>query len=241
MEHEITGHSLKAYKIAKKSSLSIWEKIKEIGIEIMIIVFAVSLAAYLERWKEHSHEQAEVKEFLLGLKTDLQHDIQEMKHDKVSYFRSGNAFNYISNLAPGDSIRADSIRKYTNDITNSTGLVANSGRYEGFKSSGKIMTIENKSLQNDIMDLYQEDIPVLLASTNSYTKRKEIFWDYLSEMKKRDHSGNTNMAEILATDRAKNISGGLSFTEEILSRYDSAIIKSQRIIDAINREYGEKE
>jgi len=238
MEHEITGHGLKAYKIAKNSSISIWKKLKEIGIEILIIVFAVSLAAYFERWKEHNHEQSDAREFLLGLKTDLQHDITEMEADKESYRMSGRAFQYISTVPPGDSVRADSMRQYYRYINNYTGLIVNSGRYEGFKSSGKVMTIENKELQNDIMDLYQEDIPNLLASTNYYTRRKEALWDFVSQHKTRDKNGNPNIRQILEMDQAKNLGENLSFTDEIIERYDTAISKSKRIIGRIDEEYG---
>ena len=186
MEHEITGHSLKAFKIAKNSSLTVWEKIKDIEIEVLIIVFAVSLAAYLERWKEHRHEQADAKDFLLGLKTDLEQDVKEMHEDMASYDMSGRAFSYISSVKPGDSLRVDTMRKYSNYISNTTGLIVNNGRYEGFRSSGKIMTIENKELQNDIMDLYQENIPNLLTSTDYYTKKKQELVQYIAETKKRD-------------------------------------------------------
>ena len=238
MEHEITGHSLKAYKIAKNTSMSVWEKVKEIGIEVVIIVFAVSLAAYLERWKEHNHEQADAKEFLMGLKTDLQHDITEMQEDKVSYNMSGRAFRYISSLPVGDSLRVDSMRIYSKFINNSTGLIANSGRYEGFKSSGKIMTIENKELQNDIMDLYQENIPNLLLSTNYYTKRKELLWEFIAQHKIRDKNGTSNMRQVLEMDVVKNLGEGLSYTDEIIERYDSTISKSKRIVAQIDEKYG---
>ncbi|MDO6435120.1 hypothetical protein Q4E93_31180 [Flavitalea sp. BT771] len=43
-----------------------WKKVREIAVEILIIVFAVSLAAFLERRREVSNEQHQVKEFLLG-------------------------------------------------------------------------------------------------------------------------------------------------------------------------------
>jgi hypothetical protein len=45
---------------------------------------------------------------------------------------------------------------------NLTGLIPNNGRLEGFKSSGKIGNTKDKVLQNNIMDLYQEDIPSLI-------------------------------------------------------------------------------
>jgi hypothetical protein len=57
MEHEILGHSRKIVKLSRAGGLPIWHKLREISIEIVIIVFAVSLAAFIERYREHEHEQ----------------------------------------------------------------------------------------------------------------------------------------------------------------------------------------
>jgi len=89
------------------------------------------------------------------------------------------------------------------------------------------------------MDLYQENIPNLLISTDYYTRRKQELVQFIAENKKREKNGNTNMLEILATDRVKNIGESLAFTREILSRYDSSISKANRIINLIEKEYGE--
>lgn len=237
MEHEITGHTIKAYKIWNNPAMPFWRKFKEIGIEILIIVFAVSLAAFLERAKEHSAEQKQVKEFLLGLKTDLQSDINEMTQDKKSYTSCGETFRYITSLKPGQPLSKDSISKYYRFIYNTTGLLPNDGRYQGFKSSGKISTIGNKVLQNDILDLYQEDITTLLSSTNAYTARKEVLFRYLFENVKRNQDGTTNVTTVLASDQSQNVCGTLAFVQEILDRYDGVIAKSKKIIAEIDAEY----
>jgi hypothetical protein len=237
MEHEITGHSRKIYKISKDKSTSFWKKVREIAIEVGIIVFAVSLAAYLERSREHSHEQAAVKDFLLGLKTDLQSDIKEMESDKISYIGAGAAFNYILGLKKAELPNKDSLAIHRGYFSNTTGLITNNGRFEGFKSSGRIVTIENKELQNDIMDLYQENIPSLLASTNAYTRRKEKLWDHIIENKKRITDSTSNYAEILGSERTRTIAEGLSFTDEIIDRYGECIKKAKKIIEAIDKTY----
>jgi len=237
MEHEISGHSRKVYKIWKNPALPFWKKFKEIGIEILIIVFAVSLAAFLERQKDYSKEQKQVKEFLLGLKTDLRNDITEMQEDKKSYEGSHTAFHYVISVKPNEQLNKDSIRIYSKYLMNTTGLNPNDGRYQGFKSSGKISTIENRELQNDILDLYQENIPMLLSSSNAYTGRKEVFFRYLYETVKRNPDGSTNLLAVLNTDKAQNVCSTLAGTREILDRYDSVISKSRKIIAAIDREY----
>jgi len=59
----------------KRPQHSFWEKVKEVAIEIFIIVFAVTLSIWLHSWSDHRHEQKEVEEFLSGLKGDLAKDI----------------------------------------------------------------------------------------------------------------------------------------------------------------------
>jgi hypothetical protein len=237
MEHEITGHTRKVYKIWKNPDTSSWRKIREIGAEILIIVFAVSLAAFVERQREHANEQKEVKSFLTGLKNDLQNDIKEMEEDKKSYVGARNAFRYISSGKPGQLLNNDSVGKHYKYVFNTTALVPNDGRYQGFKSSGKITTIEDKELQNDILDIYQEDIPSLLNSTSSYNSRKEAFFRTLVELIKRKPDGSNNLLEVLNTDRIVNVTSTLSFTQEILARYDHVIKKSKKIMAAIDKEY----
>jgi len=237
MEHEISGHSRKAYKIWKNPALPFWKKFRDILIEVLIIVFAVSLAAFLEKQREHSKEQKEVKEFLLGLQTDLSSDIFEMAGDKKSFNSSHALFSYIADRKPGEQVDKDSIRKYNQFLLNTTGLLVNDGRYQGFKSSGKIITIENRELQNDILDLYQENIPSLLLSTNGYTRRKEIFFEFLYDNVKRNPDGSSNLTAILSYDKAKNVCLTLASTNEIIDRYDVVINKSRKIIAAINHEY----
>ena len=68
MEHEVQGHTKKIYKAWKDPRKKFWYKVKDIGIEIGIIVFAISLSIWFHSWSEHRHEQKDVKAFLIGLK-----------------------------------------------------------------------------------------------------------------------------------------------------------------------------
>jgi benzoyl-CoA reductase/2-hydroxyglutaryl-CoA dehydratase subunit BcrC/BadD/HgdB len=75
---------------------NIWKRLGEIFIEMLIIVFAVSLAVSLERRREYHNEQKEVKEFLTGLRFDLENDITEMKEDSGSYVMQSKWFKYFA-------------------------------------------------------------------------------------------------------------------------------------------------
>ena len=61
----------KLYKTWFSKEHSIWHKISEFLIEMCIIVFAVTISIWFHNLSEHRHQQEEVKQFLEGLKADL--------------------------------------------------------------------------------------------------------------------------------------------------------------------------
>lgn len=237
-EQEVIKHTKKIFGLWKNDH-SFLHKLGEFLLEIFIIVFAITLSIFFHDRSELKHQRHETKEFLLGLKQDLETDILEMNEDKRSFEKSGRAFSYITKRKIKESLNPDTIKMYNNWIFNTTGLIPNSGRFEGFKSSGKIGTIENKELQNNIMDLYQENIPNVISSTNSYTFKKQKLFDYIAANKKRLTDNNTNELDVLASDQSFNICLTLTYVNEILSRYDVCISKMQAIIRDINKQYGE--
>ena len=238
-EQEVIKHTKKVYKIWHSNELRIGHKLKEFLIEIFTIVFAVSLSIWLHDRSEHSHQQKEVKEFLLGLKDDLKGDITEMEEDKKAYLKSRDAFRYVTSIKMNELLNADSIEKNSTWMFNTTGLVPNNGRFEGFKSSGKIGTIENRTLQNDIMDLYQENIPALIATTNNYSATKQMLFAYYYKNIKRVTDSTSNLNVVLSSDEAQRLCTNLSSVDQILERYDQCINKIKKINIEIDKEYNE--
>ena len=237
-EQEVAKHTKKVYKIWNNKELSFWHKVKEFFIEIIIIVFAVSLSIWLHDRSEHNHQQKEVKEFLLGLREDLLADIKEMNDDKESYLNQGKAFDYITSVKLNRFLSIDSLKKYETFLYNTTRLQQNNGRFEGFMASGKIGFIEDKIIQNDIMDLYQENIPSLLTSADAYIRRKNQLLDFGVKNRKRITDSTTNISTILLTDEAQNLCGFLANTSEIITRYDICINKMKTIVTEIENKYG---
>jgi hypothetical protein len=236
-EQEVIKHTKKIFSVWGDGN-NFWHKVREFVLEIVIIVFAVSLSIYLHDRSEKKHQRHEAKEFLLGLKQDLIMDLKEMNEDKLSFTGSGKAFSFIVGQKMNTPLNRDSLNKYMRYMFNTTGLVPNNGRFEGFKSSGKLGTIENTGLQNDIMDLYQENIPTLLLSTNNYSKIKQKLFDYTTENRKRLTDSTNNLHLLLATEQVYNISNSLIFIDEIIERYDLCINKMKEIIAKIDKEYG---
>ncbi len=239
MEDEINKHAHKVYHKMKDKNTPFFEKVKEVAVEVAIIVFAITVSIWFHNLSEKQHQRKEAREFLLGLKDDLQNDIKEMESDKESYSRQEQGFVAISNLKYGQLINKDSLQKYyrNNVFFGTTFLIPNNGRFEGFKSSGKIGTIENTSLQNDIMDLYQEDILSLMASTKPYVETKGKFVTFYQKSHRLLSDSTSNIQTIMSSDEAKNYANNLSFTGEIRERYQNCINKSKKIIAQIDAQY----
>jgi hypothetical protein len=235
-EQEVIKHTKKIYKIWNSKEHGIWHKIKEFLLEVFIIVFAVSLSIWFHNRSEHAHQQEEVQRFLFGLKSDLTRDLDEMRSDRESYLHQKATFSYIVSVKPGEAFQPDSVNKYKRYVFNNTALNPNNGRFEGFKSSGKIATIEDEVLQNDIMDFYQEDIVALLNSTNSYLNFKKKLVDFVFANGKR-LTDSTIMNAVLMRDEAQNICLALSTPDEVIIRYRNCIDKAKKIIAEIDKGY----
>ena len=76
-ENEIVKHVEAAYKVAKDPEKHWLHKLKEILIEILIIVFAVSLSIWFHNWSDSLHEHKEEREFLVGLQKDIRADLED--------------------------------------------------------------------------------------------------------------------------------------------------------------------
>lgn len=236
MEHELRKHIHKLVTEAANRKKSAWSRAGEILLEMLIIVFAVWFAVFMERRREHHHEQKEVKEFLTGLRTDLTNDIREMKEDRMGYVALGKGFSY---LAGTSLFQPDSLQLNAQRISNTIHLLVNSGRYEGFKASGKINLIENTQLRNSILDLYQETLVGLTNSTQFYNDTKQQFTRLLfKELVWDKELTDKNFSRLIQQVELKNFCRQLRYTGEAIRRYDTAIQQSQRIIDMVNQEYG---
>jgi hypothetical protein len=237
-EQEVIKHTKKIFGVWTTKS-PFWHKVSELLLEIFIIVFAVTVSIYFHDRSELKHQRHETKEFLVGLRQDLTTDIEEMKQDKASFMQSKNAFKYITSRKLNESLVGDTISKYSGWIFNTTGLVPNSGRFEGFKSAGKIGTIENKELQNNILDLYQENIPNLILSTDLYTAKKQNLFEFVAANRKRITDSTNNLLSVLSSEQAFNICQSLTFVDEIVNRYDTCINNMNMIINEINKAYND--
>lgn len=238
-ELEVAKSTKKIIETAKEKEKNLWHKVKEIALEIAIIIFAVTLSIAFHSWSENRHEQHQVHSFLKGVRIDLNKDIAEMKGDIEAYKNQKKAFNYLGSIPKSQLANTDSLQHYAPYFYNFTGYGGNTGRYEGFKSSGKIGFIENENLQNNILDLYEEKIPLLSISTEFYKTQKLKFSEYITENTIDYPTGN--LTKVMASNPIKNRSQiYLASVNQIIANYENCISQMKEIVKEIDLEHPHK-
>ncbi len=241
-EHEVAKHTKVIYKAWRDPNKNWKHKLGEIGIEILIIMFAISLSLLVERWREHAHEQKIEQQFLVGLKKDLEADIAQQKEDSTTYTILKKGWTYFSKIGhSGGTLDKDSIAAYQWTLLNTTSFLPNSSRFEALKSSGELGVIENDSLQNLILDLYQNQIASLHLSTGLFsTIKSDHLIPYLFENLRTNADSSNNLDNLLKQPILLNYLNYRSAADEVLNRYQKVMQQSRKIIQMIDRQYGLK-
>jgi len=234
-EQEVIKHTKKVLRTMRNKRKSWKHKVQEILLEIAIIVFAVSLSIYLHNWSEKRHDHHEELLFLEGLKTDLQNDLTEMKEDLNSYQRVVEGTAYFRKVGAGEALNADSLERYKNIFFNTTHLSPNISRFEGLKASGKLSIIENKALLDDILDLYQEDIPFLNMLNDYFNTCKTQQLRPLLDQK-LDYDNLHSWEEVMRTREIKNSLQHLDDVEEAIATYTKTMAAMKNVITLIDGE-----
>ncbi|MBL7681722.1 MAG: hypothetical protein JNK00_00050 [Flavipsychrobacter sp.] len=233
MVEEITKHTKKIYKEVRNTKHSFGEKVKDVIVEICIIVFAVTISIWLHGWSEHRHQQREVREFLTDIRNDLKDDVANLKNARDTMKKNRIDFLFLRNLTKQ---KYDSIHKIHADVRMNARLatiVINSGNYEGFKSSGKIGYIENKKLKNSILNYYEKVTP-LVAETDKANMAQAL--KIISFLMETDE--DEDLSKILLGSKVKAMTAlhtdlQLKFSIET---FDAAIYYANDIIREIDKQ-----
>ena len=173
------------------------------------------------------------------MRTDLQNDIVQLKADSASYFNLYTGWNYLRNAGVNKiALNKDSANMYAGTLMNTTEFNPNNSRFEALKSSGQLDVIENDSLQNLILDLYQNRITALKLSTSYITLFKtQQLQPFLSRNFRFDKDGNNNLQDLIEMPEVQNYLYLGNISIEAMERYHNAINQSIKIIDMIDKQY----
>jgi len=231
-EQEVIKHTKKVYEVWKDGDLSWWHKLKEFLLEIAIIVFAVTISIWFHDLSEKRHKQHDVKEFLTGLKGDLNKDIQLLEENKNVIAGLDSNFHLILSLRDSNIATVLRNKIITEHFYFYLRVTHPSiGRYEGFKSSGKIGTIEDDNLKQDILEYYQQIIPDVAYGESYVNELQSKILD--QDINKDD---KMTMSEFTATGKMQGLLGlGIQNFEVNLDAYNNAIKHAKKVVVEIDK------
>ena len=238
-EDEIIKHTKKAFSVMQSKEHGWLHKLKEIGIEFIIIVFAVTVSIWLHNLSEERQDKKEEREFFIGLKKDLEYNLANISNSKKFYTHAVNGFQFFLNAASRNVIPQDSINQYANVLFSSTDLDPHVSRYEGLKSSGKFRIVENKELLNAIIDLHESTLQRLRELDEKYYRQNEKLAALATQFAKLDDHGQVaNAVSVVSRSDFRilaNTSGGI-IAYNILGAEDAGIKKCRELMAAIDKE-----
>jgi len=187
MEDEIIKNTNQIWKKLRAEG-GIFQKIRSIIGEILVIGFAFSFSIWLNNRAEYKKEQEDVQDFMLILKEELEGDTSDLMRCKSEIESALETNKFLITLTAAS---LDSLEKNKQPLGfNGIPIVRNTHRagYEGFKTSGKLGNIENKLLMRMIVEYYEVSMPSLLQAEELYnqrcTKTVDLILDRISEVDK---------------------------------------------------------
>jgi len=239
-ENEIAKHIEAAYKATKNPETTWLHKLKEVLIEIFIIVFAVSLSIWLHNWSDSLHEHKEETAFLAGLKKDVQADLVDVQDGRKWYTRQLYRLQYFQRIAAGETLNPDSLLAYHQALFSSTMIDSHLSRYEGLKGSGKFGVIENAELLNNIINLHELTIKRVETVDANYAEYVSRIGNFIQEHGQLtpNNTGIANAQDFLRMPGMRYLLfNGVKFiSDNILDAHDSCITQCQRLISQIDAE-----
>jgi hypothetical protein len=234
-ELEVAKHGKNVIQLATKKEHALSHRLREIAIEIAIIVFAVSMSIWLHGLSEHHHKQQEVRTFLLGLKGDLADDIRQLTNMKTAYREFDANHAYLASIDPGK--QPDWAKfKQAYALSNANWFfIPTKSRYDGFLMSGKLTNIEDQKLLTAILNMYQSLLPQIETSEGGWTTRQRKLREYRDDMLEGDD--DASLFRVSTTPKGKRLLRDMQSSPQLYERYQKFIDESRQIVKMIDTLY----
>lgn len=237
-EQEIIKHTKAIVELTTDRKKPWQHRAKEVIGEILIIVFAVSISIWFHNWSDSWKDRTEEREFLQGLKSDLQADMKEMTGDSASYALGLKGVLYFEKVGAGMALDMDSLRSYQRIFFGNIQISPRISRFEALKGSGRLDIIRNKELLIHIADLYTKDFPQI-NRINVYFNNLmgNSFVPFISSHLLLDAAGNgINWTEVLRNSQMRLLIKLGENVESCVFDYTAGIKKCELIIGEIDKE-----
>lgn len=132
---------------------------------LLVVILGISIAFYLERYKEESNNQKQEVKYLESLVTDLETDGETLDTLIIINESILEALNNLSFASIGRSYGTDSmLRAHLFAIQYNPPFTPQRTTYESLKASGKLGLIDDFEIRNNILDVYEQ----YYRGTNEY-------------------------------------------------------------------------
>lgn len=234
-ELEVAKHGKNVVHLMTKKEHGLAHRVREVAVEIAIIVFAVSMSIWLHGLSQHYHQQQEVRSFLLGLKNDLAADAAQLGKMSEGYkgFDANNA--YLAGLDPARQPDWDKFKAAYAASNANWYFIPTRSRYDGFLMSGRLANIEDDKLLTEILNLYQSKLPEIQTSEGGWSTRQHKLRDYRESQLEGDD--DASLFRVTTTPKGKRLLREMGTSPQLYERYQNYIDRSRQIIDMIDQAY----
>jgi hypothetical protein len=194
-EEKIIKHTENAVHIVTSKEKKWKEKVKDIFLEIIIIVFAVSITLWFHNWNDRVHEREMEKNFLIGLRNNLKTDTANLDYSitflqaPISYYE--NVLKQINE----NKIDTQYIDNNSSQLINDLYFDNDNGLFESFKSAGNLRLIENQNLLSEITSLYTASYPfVENHEADVFKEREQEYSTYIGSKYGMDSNWNSKLS-----------------------------------------------
>jgi hypothetical protein len=176
-EEKIIQHSANAVHVLQDKQKGWINKLKEFFLEILIIVFAVSITLLFHNWNDERHERRLAREFLTGIKSDLDSGVVETQEIMNWYQPTVDYYNKTCQQITTKQFNFAYLDSNSGHLLNTQYFDFDMGRFEAFKSSGYLRLIDNQTLLKDLTDLYTVGIPFEIQADHLVFDNRRRYYD----------------------------------------------------------------
>ncbi len=214
-EDEIRKHTKAAYNILRDREKNWKHKLKDMFVEILIIVFAVSVSIWFHNLSEKRQEDKEARTFLTELSDDLRFDTANLQSSLQFYNFSLTGIKYFMKVGAGDALSKDSLDKYSSLFFSNTELEPYISHYEAIKGSGKYDIIDDKQLLNKIIELHESVFAHIITLNTYYTQNIQQTTVFIEQNAQLNDAGKImNGQQLLRTSEMRVMLAYLKSTLE---------------------------
>lgn len=132
---------------------------------LLVVILGISIAFYLEGYKEEENNRTQERKYLESLIKDLDTDIQTLDTLHAINKRISDALVTLSDASVGKPYGSDTaLMNYTLTIQYNPPFAPQLTTYESLKASGKMGLIGSFEVRNEVVELYEQ----YYRGTNEY-------------------------------------------------------------------------